>query len=382
MTEQENIQELRNYFVYEIRRPIETGDVRRYVGISSYTKHGGPKKRFSGHRKSSYYVGFFIRKYPDVKMYILHDNLTKEEACAIEKALVPKTDKERKELNLLNETEGGGIPPKFNSLSKESQDKIREQRKINAQKQTHVSKRPPGPSHSGSKEYRLLDPNGVLHEGKCMQELCRKYNLKHPNLSKVNTGKKKSYKGWTSPDYVNSFIGPQKGEHNKMSKRFRLKSPSGEIFEGVGFKHFCDENNLNYDSLLKVTLGIQYEWNGWTNPDSNLKPKEIKSYTIISPDNKTYTFSNISAFEREHGFRPASLSNLLNGKVMSCNNWTTPEMMGKRKEYVFIDPNGIEHKTCYLTGFAKEHNLHPDELSRLHRRKIKQYKKWTIPKNI
>jgi group I intron endonuclease len=48
------------------------------------------------------------------------------------------------------------------------------------------------------KLYKLLTPNGELIEEYCtIRELCRKYNLERNQLSKLISGKKKTYKGWT-----------------------------------------------------------------------------------------------------------------------------------------------------------------------------------------
>lgn len=308
MTEQENIQELRNYFVYEIRRPLETNDPRKYIGVSHYGKKHGPKVRFRGHKKSSYYVGFFIRKYTDAQMYIIHDNLTKEEAYRIEKQLVPKTDKERKELNLLNETEGGGIPPTYETLSKEKQallDKII---------------KTPGPQHIGSKPYRLLDPNGILHEGKCLQELCRKYKLTGPLMSQVNNGIKKTHKGWTSPDYIEHFKN-EKIKKEERRKYYKLISPEGKEYEGYNMQQFCLKQNLSKDGIYLLVNNKTSHYKGWTNPNSTFVSKKFKEIIFIDPEGNCHKTRNISKFAIKHNLKKSGMIRLASGELKTYKGW-------------------------------------------------------------
>ena len=179
--------------LYAIQRPSETGDYRCYYGVTHYSNINSPKKRFTSHRNSKYYLNNFLRKYPDAKMLILFKNLTKQQAYELEASLVPDDWRERERRFLLNECGGGYSPPAFNELSKEKQEKVRSIRSTNAKLKSNLKK---GIEHSKSKPHRLISPEGKLFEGICVNLLCKEKGLSHPSIYRVLSGKKRSYKGW------------------------------------------------------------------------------------------------------------------------------------------------------------------------------------------
>lgn len=182
----------RNYFIYKISRPENTNDLRCYYGISHFSKTNGPKTRFNQHKKSNYPVGCFVRKYNDANLIIIQDNLTKNEAKEIEAILVPESKIEREKLNLLNLCGGGNIPPAFSDLSIEQQELLRIKRKNYAT----GKKYPCGVENKRSKPYKLIAPDGIVHEGISAIVLCREYNLSHPSIYRVLSGKIINHRGW------------------------------------------------------------------------------------------------------------------------------------------------------------------------------------------
>ena len=188
----------RIYCVYKIHRP-NSSDQRHYIGVTHFKGRNNPKNRFSCHGRSDYLVGRFIRKYPDVIIEVIAKNLTKKEAYSLEREMVPATDKKRKALNLLNETEGGNIPPRFSELSKSKQEQLRKTRSANAKRLMRDPKRKENIRNKQMKVGLIQDPNGKIHSFKGIQEFALKHGLDYTCLGRVLSGERQSHKGWTKP---------------------------------------------------------------------------------------------------------------------------------------------------------------------------------------
>lgn len=59
-----------------------------------------------------------------------------------------------------------------------------------------MSSRAPAMLAANSKVYALRGPDGTLHEGTNLSELCRSFGLDNSTMNKVNRGDRRSYKGW------------------------------------------------------------------------------------------------------------------------------------------------------------------------------------------
>ena len=59
---------------------------------------------------------------------------------------------------------------------------------------------------------------------------------------------------------VNQKIG------EKNSKKFKIKSPTGEIVEGKNIREFCRIHNLDFRNMSSVILGKRKSHKGWTLP--------------------------------------------------------------------------------------------------------------------
>lgn len=53
-------------------------------------------------------------------------------------------------------------------------------------------------------------------------------------------------------------------QSKKMSKTFRVVSPSGEVFKGLNLKEFCKQRGLTATSMFAVCRGDQHSAKGWT----------------------------------------------------------------------------------------------------------------------
>jgi len=98
-----------------------------------------------------------------------------------------------------------------------------------------------------------------------------------------------------------------------------------------------------------------------------------KTYTLISPDNKEVTFSNIRKFCRDNNLDNISIGLLIRGKIYYYKGW----IKDYNHTYSFIDPDGVTYDHIInLTNFCKEHHLKMKGMSKLHRGYVKSYFGW------
>lgn len=191
-----NMRNPKIYCVYKIHRP-HSNDLRYYIGVTNTGGNCSIANRFNAHKKSDYAVGCFIRKYEDALIEVIVNNLTQVEAYTLEKLLVPSADVQRKSLNLLNETEGGNIPPHFKQLSPEKQKQLREKRSINAKRLNADPEYAANKISKMKKADKIRDPNGNIHFFKGIRDFAKANQLDHTCLGRVLSGEYKSVKGWT-----------------------------------------------------------------------------------------------------------------------------------------------------------------------------------------
>ena len=114
---------------------------------------------------------------------------------------------------------------------------------------------------SNAIEYELVDPNGNLHVGKNISELCRINNLDHRCISLVLRGLRKHHKYWTKPGLEVDI------NFSKKHKQFKLKDQHGNIYEGTNLTQFCKDHNLNYNCIIRVLNGKRNFHLGWIKVD-------------------------------------------------------------------------------------------------------------------
>jgi group I intron endonuclease len=102
--------------------------------------------------------------------------------------------------------------------------------------------------------------------------------------------------------------------------------------------------------------------------------KANKTYTLISPENKTVDFRNIRKFCRDNGLENGAIGLLLKGEIYYYKGW----VKDYSHTYSFISPEGIVHENITnLTNFCVEHDLRMKGMSKLHRNGVKSYYGWT-----
>jgi hypothetical protein len=260
-----------NHVIYVIKRPDVTGDLRKYIGVSSYSEKHNPNKRWQTHKAGNTRVGRFIRKYSDVYMELIHENLTKEQAYILELELVPKDPAKRKSLMLLNNKGGGIMPPSYQELDEQTVSKKLEKLKLalkkhyscveNREKRRKemliyhsnrpelkdiISKRQREYMLSKKRNYVLLSPKNEIftQDDMCLSDLADKYNVALTNLCKVISGKIKSIKGWRLPENI-SYTCPK-------LKSIKLINKEGQVYEIHKLFSFCKEQSLDYSYIRKM----------------------------------------------------------------------------------------------------------------------------------
>lgn len=116
-------------------------------------------------------------------------------------------------------------------------------------------------------DYKLVNPEGKLITGKNLLKLSRENNLNHVQISKVNSGKKPYYKGWTK--YTeNCEIKPFniKNFHKDRIIRqriFNFISPTNELFGTNNLPNFSKDHNLNPACLYNLHIQTSKSYKGW-----------------------------------------------------------------------------------------------------------------------
>lgn len=136
--------------------------------------------------------------------------------------------------------------------------------------------------------YNSLSPNGYnISPGGGNRIMSEETKLK---LLMINKGRKasdetrkklsESHKGWvpseeTRQKWRDAFSGKSPSENTikaaieARQKTFTLLSPDGKLTTFTNMKNFCDENGLSNSSLCNVANGKNNSHKGWT------KPKEV-----------------------------------------------------------------------------------------------------------
>lgn len=61
-----------------------------------------------------------------------------------------------------------------------------------------------------------------------------------------------------------SFITLQDNVEASQAKRFKFKSPSGEVFDVFNISKFCRDNGLSRGNMTSISLGARKSHKGWT----------------------------------------------------------------------------------------------------------------------
>jgi group I intron endonuclease len=177
-------------------------------------------------------------------------------------------------------------------------------------------------------------------------------------------------------------------------KKFKFKSPSGEILEGENIAEFCRNYNLSSSSMGCVLSGKRKSHKGWTLPETKVYGYELRTlkiereFTIQSPDGTIIAGKNVTKFCNQYNLNPASIINVLNGKYKSYKKWklTKTNLISHKsriekisKEFVIMSPDQTIIKEKNIKEFSKKYNLIPGEISRVLSKKIKSHRGWKLP---
>jgi len=117
---------------------------------------------------------------------------------------------------------------------------------------------------------------------------------------------------------VCTIVGPPP---KPKTSKFILKDPDGIIHEGDNISKFARVHNLNIISLIGLVTGSSksLSYKGWCLPDTILR-----TYKINSPEGVVHEirWNGCSNFAKLHNLHGGELSKVLNGKTKSVKGWT------------------------------------------------------------
>lgn len=187
---------MKNFTVY---KHINKINGKIYIGITSQKaerRWGGGSKYYTQH------FGRAIKKYgwENFEHIIIAENLTKEDACELERLLIKVHDSTNPQKGY-NETiggEGGGMYNKHHS--EESKDKIRQARKRNGfteEHRKHISEAKRGTNHHFAKKvYQYTKENEFVRTWDYMSLAAKELKISKANIGEVCNGNRKTAGGF------------------------------------------------------------------------------------------------------------------------------------------------------------------------------------------
>jgi hypothetical protein len=103
------------------------------------------------------------------------------------------------------------------------------------------------------KVYKLVAPDGTIHEFTHQTNFATEHNLDVRNLSAVLLGKRKQHKNWTLP-----------GSELKVHK---IVSPEGILYEFTCIAEFARQHSLTASGISKVINKNRNQYKNWRLPD-------------------------------------------------------------------------------------------------------------------
>lgn len=269
-----------NYIVYKIQRPTESTDNRQYIGVTSKTLSERFRRHKIDSKRTNPKLFNWLKKHPDANIMPIASGMNKEEALALEKNMVPPTQKEREISGFLNLVSGGGAPRKWSELSEEE----KSLRKIKI---------------------------GQKHRGKIMSaESRQKMSQSHKGIKLSIEQKRK--------------IGASlRSSKTKQLLQFSVCSPSGEKFTVSNLKAFCERHNLERSNMTAVIKGKRNNHKGWS-------LNGVQQYQITSPDGKQHTVHNVNEFSIENNLNRGHMNQVKLGKESSYKGWKITLIPTKR----------------------------------------------------
>ncbi len=104
-----------------------------------------------------------------------------------------------------------------------------------------------------------------------------------------------------------------KSKTTKVHRLVALHFVEGH-FEGAAVNHLDEvKTNNNYINLEWLSIG------------DNVRYSLSRTVTLLNPEGKEITFTNISEFARQNELNRGNLTNVINGKLPHHKKWTLPK---------------------------------------------------------
>lgn len=169
------------------------------------------------------------------------------------------------------------------------------------------------------------------------------------------------------------------GGDGGRNRRCRLQNMNtGKVVDYPSIYEFCKMENVSYTSMISNVLNGKSNYTGeWFNPNREWKPK---SYQLIDPWGKNYTFYKLGKFCNKYNLDKGSVCALINKKNLQHKGWKAVNGREKhnyyRLEYSFLSPSGQIFKGENVNEFAKKMNLDAGQLREVLNGNMKYSKGW------
>lgn len=274
-------------------------------------------------------------------------------------------------------------------------------------------------NNKAQKPFRLLDKDGVLHEGVNIKKFAESMGLSPGLLASVARGALASHFGWTSPDHPSEAFG-QNGKRRRLvskgprksysatpehtaavvaakAKPYCLIDQDGVLHEGFNLSEFARSRGFDVKCLQNLTRGITASWNGWHCPTYKTEPFGQgrhfldngrvwgKPFRLISPEGEVFEGCSVKAFAIERDLSDILLGRVTRGQIPEHRGWHCPAyetevidgrrrflqgaapqgVMPRGKTFRILDPSGNVIESTNQAKFAETNGLNAVLLGKL-----------------
>jgi len=262
-----------------------------------------------------------------------------------------------------------------------------------------------------ARSFVIKSPNGEIISTKNITKFCEQHGLDVSNIIRVINGKQKHHKGWCLPSTSDKDLKFRTNTiAEKYSKKFIVKSPSGEIIESRNLTKFARTNKLSVSAFSKLIRGELSSHMGWTIPTdeecgknvkefnvNEIAKKYIKTFILKSPEGILIEIYNITKFCVEYDLQHSNIICVINGKRNSHKGWTLPlveqneieeiakiryEKIARKssRNFKIKSPTGTIIEDYNVIKFCKTNGLTVNSFTRVLNGTQKSHKGWTLPK--
>lgn len=200
-------------------------------------------------------------------------------------------------------------------------------------------------------DYELVDPNGVLHKGRGIGPLAKKFNLDPRSMSRLAKGEYLSFKEWRHLNF-------------KAKEDFKFLNPKGEIvvIPYGGLNDFAKTTGMQAQTFTAIWNKRLNQCNGWRRFD-NPKPAPVFTEIVNFDGRHEYVSSeDQSKTAKKIGIDSSSLSKLLKRKVRTVKGWALKDNLDQiSKGFEVLSPQGeilfFRKDRKHLTEYCTANNL-------------------------